>query len=343
MKIAAASFTPAGARLLRRLADGAPSHSFSIFDGAEGPVRDWLKKEFRAAGALVLIGAAGIAVRLVADLIVAKDKDPAVLVIDEKGRFVIPLLSGHIGGANRLAREFAAALEATPVITTATDLAGVFAVDDWSASHGCVIDDIALIKAVSSALLRGEPVGFRSDFPVEPPLPAGLDAGGNADVGICVAFDPKQKPFPLTLNILPKIVALGAGCRSGTPGDAFERFVLETLASRGISPKSLRKVASIERKKDEECLKSFAGKYGLEFVVFSEEQLASVPGRYRGSDFVRAVTGVDNVCERAAVLAGGGGLLLPKTAGSGMTLALAAPDWVCRFDGPCGESGSVSE
>ena len=338
MRIALASFTPGGAALARRVtaalgnAGGPGERAFTAFDKNAEPLRSWVSREFATADALVFVGATGIAVRMLDGLLRGKDKDPAVLVLDEKGEFVIPLLSGHIGGANRLAGELAASLGARAVITTATDINGVFAVDEWAVAHGCVIDDIEQIRNVSGALLRDERVGFHSDFPVSGNLPRGLDMEVGQDIGICVSLDAGKKPFAITLNVVPRSITLGAGCRKDTDTDRFERFVLGVLAEHGISVNALKSLASIDIKKNEPCLAAFAHKYRLTFEVFPAGELAAVPGVFTASAFVREQTGVDNVCERAAMAAGGDRLLVRKTARDGMTLALGAMDWTCAFE-----------
>lgn len=332
MKISIAAFTPGGRALSKRVCAALPQAEFTVFDKSEDLARDWVSREFHSADALVFIGATGLAVRLIAGQVAAKDKDPAVLVLDEKGHYVIPLLSGHIGGANRLAVELAAMLGAQVVITTATDLNGVFAIDEWSAQSGCVIDDTSRIKTVSGALLEGKRVGFISDFPVEGGLPPGFEAASQEHkASVCVSLNPLKAPFPLSLNIVPRIAVLGAGCKKGTDPEEFERFVLDALEENSISIKSLRCLASIDLKLAEPCMANFATKYGLDFVTFTAVQLNEVQGVFNGSDFVKERTGVDNVCERAAVAAGGADLLIRKTVRNGMTLALGVPEWKCKF------------
>lgn len=337
MNIAVAAFTAHGRELQERIQQIWPEHSFALFNASTQSAREWTKTMFHTCDALIFIGATGIAVRLIAAWISTKDRDPAVLVVDEKGRFVIALLSGHIGGANRLARNLAAALGAEPVITTATDIQGVFAVDEWSKAWGCTIADISRIKNISAALLAGERVGFCSDFPVDSPLPAGISgpaeiaSQGAQPVGICVSLNAHKKPFACTLNVIPKIGILGAGCRRGIGPEAFESFVLETLEQQAFSPLALHTLASISLKKNEPCLSAFASKYGLNFITFTAEELERVPGTFTGSGFVKKVTGVDNVCERSAMASGGERLLIPKTSTGGISLALAVPNWECHF------------
>lgn len=331
MRIALASYTSAGRALGERIREARPQDDFSLFDKTRDKLEYWTKAEFERARALIFIGAAGIAVRHVAPLLRGKDRDPAVLVIDEKGRYVIPILSGHIGGANRMAGEIAAALGAEAVITTSTDVNGVFAADEWAVMSGCAVANVNRIKDISSRLLEGKTVGFHSDFPVAGQLPAGLEKNADFEAGVCVSHDAGKSPFPLTLNIVPKIAVLGVGCKKGAGPEEFEAFVLETLARHNISPKALACLASIDLKEGEECFCAFAEKYGIKFSTFNADELERVPGNFSASEFVKEVTGVDNVCERSALAGGGKKLLIHKTGRNGMTLALAVQDWICRF------------
>ncbi len=333
MRVALIAFTAAGRRLAERIKAARSQDAFTLFDG-ETSAADWVATVFHSADALIFVGATGIAVRLCAPHLRSKGCDPAVLVIDEKGRHVISLIAGHIGGANRLALELAGPLGAEPVITTATDLNGVFAVDVWAVQAGCVIADTGRIKHVSGALLAGECVGFASDFPVEGALPAGVEPGGGHRTGFCVSLDATRTPWPHTVNVIPRIAVIGAGCRRNTEPELFAAFAEATAVQHGISLRAVHTLASIDLKRDEPCFRRFAAEHGLAFAVFGAEELRAVPGTFDASAFVRATVGVDNVCERAA-LAGQGGrdavLVVTKTSRDGMTLALSVQKWVCRF------------
>lgn len=140
----------------------------------KGSCGEWTGRQFETADSVIFIGATGIAVRSIAPYVQSKKKDPAVLVVDECGKFVISLLSGHLGGANELAHRAADILHAIPVVTTATDLEGKFAVDMFAKKNNCQIFRMKEAKEVSAALLAGEKVGFYSEFPWEGELPKGL-------------------------------------------------------------------------------------------------------------------------------------------------------------------------
>lgn len=282
---------------------------------------------------IVFVGAAGIAVRAVAPYLAGKAFDPAVLVIDEAGRFVIPILSGHLGGANALAQRLAGGLGAQAVITTATDTRAAFAVDTWAAAHDCTVIDPENIKYVSGALLRGETIGLRSDFPVCGRLPAQVSLDYAADSGFVVGFDTKAAPFAHTLHLMPRIAYLGIGCRRGTDAQTIEAAAQAALDAAGVPWEAVRGIASIDVKQNEPGLLRFCENHGLPLTVFSAETLQNVPGDFAPSDFVARTVGVDNVCERAAVCAAcGGRLICRKTAQNGVTIALAQRDWRVEFD-----------
>ena len=291
---------------------------------------DWAGNGFVEADALVFVCASGIAIRAIAPHVRDKRTDPAVLVIDEKGTFVIPLLSGHLGGANALAEALAKRLGATPVLTTATDVNGLFAVDVFAKENDLYIESMAFAKAVSAALLAGQPVGFRSDLPVAGDLPRGLRAG-EAELGIYITAG-NDMPFPRTLRLIPRRCAVGLGCRRGKSKEELEVFLRENLTRCGVGVRELRALASIDLKKDEPGLIALAGKLGLPFLTYSAEALQNAPGDFTPSAFVKETTGVDSVCERAAVLASGGVLIVKKVAENGMTFALAKKEEAIRFE-----------
>lgn len=291
---------------------------------------DWAGAGFREADALVFVCASGIAVRAIAPHVRDKRRDPAVLVIDERGTFVIPLLSGHLGGANELALTLAGALGATPVLTTATDVNGLFAVDVFAKANDLYIEDMGLCKAVSAALLAGERVGFRSDLPVTGALPKGL-AEGEADLGVYITSG-DDAPFPRTLRLTPRRYAAGLGCRRGKSEEELEAFLRENLEKCGVGLHELKAFASIDLKKDEPGLMALSEKLDLPFLTYSAEALKNAPGDFTPSAFVKEVTGVDSVCERAAVLSSGGQLIVKKAAANGMTFALAKKEEAIRFE-----------
>lgn len=326
------AFTARGQSLAEKIAERLQETcSAEIFDKRKESAREYLKANFEKKDTFLFICAAGIAVRLITPLIKTKDQDPAVVVMDEFGRFSIPLLSGHLGGANEAAAEFAKVTGAELVLTTATDINGQFAVDVWSKYAGCHIMDISKIKLISSAILRGEKVGISSAFPFEGKLPQALTLD-ETESGICVSLAGNQNVFQNTINLVPRIVTIGVGCRKGVSAEVFERFILEQLADKHIAIEAVEQLASIDLKKYETCILAFCDKYEIPLVTYTAEELQEVQGCFVPSALVKSVTGADNVCERSAVLASNYGTkILSKTSGSGCTCALAMRDWKCNF------------
>ena len=288
---------------------------YAAYDSLEA----WTAEHWNSCRALIFVGACGIAVRVVAPHVRDKFTDPAVVVMDEGGRFVIPLLSGHVGGANALAAALAEVTGGQAVISTATDVNGRFAVDVWARERGLAITDRQLAKAVSAAILEDEAVGFASDF--DHGCPPGLRPG-RAELGVWVTCRSGGGPFPRTLRLVPRQLVLGIGCRRGIAKEAVAAAVDAALEMAGLDPQAAAAVATIELKAEEPGLLAFCRERGLPLRAYSAAALSAVPGDFTASPFVRSVTGVDNVCERAA-LAEGGTLLLPKTAGNGVTVAIA--------------------
>ncbi len=332
------------------------------------PLKEWCRHSFAQSQLLIFVGAVGIAVRLIAGFIRDKYQDPAVLVIDELGNYVIPVLSGHIGGGNDWARFLGQALGAVPIITTATDLHGKFAVDVFAAKNRLVISDRTLAKEISAAALRGETIRFFSERAVFGRMPEELQVmellseeekaqtkgcrgtykesdvaaaehrewgGYSIYVGIRRRTDRKK-----TLFLHPKALALGIGCRKGKPLEEIEMFVRQTLKESGLAWDSVCGVASVDVKKQEQGLVEFCRKWKLPFCTFTPEQLNEIPGTFSESIFVEQEIGVGNVCERAAAgyassLAKGKkkpALVLPKTVRHGITLAAAEIDWSVEFE-----------
>ena len=314
------AFTGKGAALAERLRAELggtvqiPGEGFSL--------SAWTAENFPEREALIFIGAAGIAVRAVAPHVRCKAEDPAVLCVDETGRFVIPLLSGHLGGANELARLVAALTGGTAVITTATDLNGAFAVDLWAKNQGMTVLQPERIRQVSAAVLGGETVRVYCPYPVAGERPAQLRCvDGNAEADVLVSF---RKEETGALQLIPQVLTLGVGCRRGTGADTLERQLHLFCEERGIHPQAICRAATIDLKQDEDGLLRFCRNHGWSPVFYRAEELRKAEGRFTASAFVEAQTGVDNVCERAAVLCSGGGELAEsKYAAEGVTFALA--------------------
>lgn len=284
--------------------------------------------EFSRRDALIFVGACGIAVREIAPYVRDKKTDPAVLVLDERARHVIPLLSGHIGGANRLALRLSSMLGADPVITTATDVNGKFAVDEFAARTGCAISDMQLAKAFAAGILERD-LPLASAFPIVSPLPGGVYEAGSGALGVYIGCDVRE-PFQKTLRLIPKKLRVGLGCRRGVCASAITSAIRHVFAENRLDLRAISGVFSIDLKKDEPGLLMACRENGWSVSFYPAQTLQAVPGEFTASSFVASVTGVDNVCERAAMV-GAEQLLVSKTAMDGVTVAVALMHWEVHF------------
>lgn len=298
----------------------------------------WTGKMFAEKRAMIFVSATGIAVRAIAPWIRDKMTDPPVVTVDEGAQFVIPLLSGHVGGANELTRHIADWLEAVPVITTATDVNGKFAVDLFASAYHMTIIDRKEAKNISAAVLEGKQIGVFSDLPIKK-LPDGFVMDRWCEENICITV--KDPSFPEKkasyLRLVPRAVVLGVGCRRGTDPEFMKEKVFALLKEHGIDPAAVKAIASVDVKQDEPAVLGLKQVFDGECLhqpceqrFYTPEQLNQVPGDFKESAFVKKQIGVGNVCERSACAAGGK-LLVEKQAGDGITLA-AALEWQGELD-----------
>lgn len=286
----------------------------------------WCAEMFTWADAVIFISATGIAVRTVAPLLKSKTEDPAVICIDDGGNFVISLLSGHVGGANLLTQMLAEHLHSVPVVTTSTDINGRFAADKWAVENGLIIQDIKIVKEISMTLLHDGRVGIRSDIPLR--IEDAQLAEEKLPLGINISWY-GERFFAKELKLIPRRLSLGIGCRRDTPQEKIETAVKKVLDDYDILEEAIEKVASIDLKKDEPGLLSFCKERDLPLITYSEQELKTAKGEFPRSEFVEKITGVSNVCQRAAVLASGQGrTIVEKTAIDGVTVAIAVNEEV---------------
>lgn len=303
-----------------------------------GHIGEWAKEQMDEGNALLFIGACGIAVRAIAPHLTDKLQDSPVLVMDERGRYVIPILSGHVGGANELAEALAKKLGALPVVTTATDIHRKFAVDLFAKQNGLSIVNKDGIARVSSKILAGKNIVIsveQGHLGKEPVLPASIKLAAYPPTRkVDVVITSENTEFEALLLLRPKEYAVGVGCRKGKEAEKIEAFIESHLQRAGISPAQVYGMASIDAKKMEPGLLAWSRKERLPFVTYTAEELRRVEGVFHSSAFVEKQVGVDNVCERAALkMCGPGGrLVYGRHAEDGMTIAVAKREWRVRFD-----------
>ncbi len=334
MKVSIIAFTDNGMEIAYKLSNSlSESNDVDFTRCGKGALSTWTEEHFSTNDALIFIGAIGIALRAIAPYIKTKTKDPAVVVVDELGQFSIPILSGHIGGANELALQISKYLGSIPVITTATDINKVFAVDTWAKSQGLQILNPECIKLVSSKLLKGESVHVKSDYPIQGNLPKNVylndleDSNAGYDV-IITHKDLENECKNDTLLLVPQIITVGIGCRKDISFEAIENSILYILEKENYHILAINALASIDKKANEKGILEFAKKYDLPFNTYTADELNSLEGDFTKSEFVKSVVEVDNVCERSAVMESNGKLIRRKDTcdGAGVTVALAIND-----------------
>lgn len=383
MKLAIISFTENGIKLSQTVAKRLSGRKVTLYTKcsrytAEDLKVQWVKESLQVwtaqrmaeGDALLFIGACGIAVRAIAPNLTDKLHDVPVLVMDEEGRYVIPILSGHVGGANELARELAGLMNACPVITTATDVQKKFAVDLFAKRNHLEIMNKDGIAKVSAKALAGRQLTIavraqniecyhpkfcevrEEDFTeaenqllqeasmhkhdwevcgVEPPLRL-VPYVKNQQIDIVVSETPDNKNALIWLR--PKRYVVGMGCRKNKDTEELLGFYQETLEQAMVEPGEVYALASIDKKRDEPGLLAISERMRIPFFTYTAEELNRVGACVHSSEFVKAQVGVDNVCERAALAGCGanGTLIYEKQAFDGMTIAIAERNWSVILD-----------
>ena len=300
------------------------------------PLREWTKKQMQEKNALLFIGACGIAVRAIAPSITDKLQDTPVLVMDEKGKYIIPILAGHMGGANELAEYFAKLTGAEPVITTATDLNEKFAVDLFAKRNHLAIGNKEGIVKVSSKALAGKEItiSLESGHGNLAHMPEGvrlLPYPPTEPVDVLISS--QETGFETAIFLKPKEYIIGMGCKKGKTVDEINDFIEKKLQELDILDTQIYALASISQKREEPGLIEWCRRKGVLFLTYTAAQLQQVKGEFHKSAFVKGQVGVDNVCERAALKACnlGGELICGKSAENGMTIAVSKREWTVEF------------
>lgn len=378
MKLAIISFTENGIKLSQTVAKRLSGRKVTIYtkcsrytaedlkvQRVKESLQVWTAQRMAEGDALLFIGACGIAVRAIAPNLTDKLHDVPVLVMDEEGRYVIPILSGHVGGANELARELSDLIDARPVITTATDVQKKFAVDLFAKRNHLEIMNKDGIAKVSTKALAGEQLTIavraqniecyhpkfcevcEEDFTeaenpllreasmhkhdwkvcgVEPPLRL-VPYVEDQPVDVVVSEMPDNKNALIWLR--PRRYVVGMGCRKNKDPEELLDFYMKTLEKAMVEPGEVYALASIDKKKDEPGLLAISERMRIPFFTYTAEELNRVGACVHSSEFVKAQVGVDNVCERAALAGCGanGTLIYEKQAFDGMTIAIAERNW----------------
>jgi len=346
MKLAIVAITSGGTELARRLGDELPQASvflpekFRLDDDCcyfDQPLAIWLPQLFAKTEQLVCIMATGIVVRILGRELKGKDRDAAVVVMDEAGQFAISLLSGHLGGANDLARQLGEICGAIPVITTATDVNNLPAWDQVARDAGLVVEPVAHLKTLNRLLLDGETIalvdrrrriagnfcGVRGVCLYDS-FAAATRSSAAGLVFVTHRFLPHLQNQPEMLALRPRDLVIGIGCNRGTSADEIETAVRNKLKQAFLAFASISCIASIDAKQDEAGLLKFAEVNRLPLEFHSAEALNRVECPSPISAHAQQAVGAKGVCEPAALLSSGmGGMLIRKQKVGNLTLAVA--------------------
>lgn len=338
--------TDEGGKLAHKLAAAHPGDIYNKENFKEN-----LRAGFGRYDSLVCIMATGIVVRILAPLIVHKTSDPAVVVLDQKGKYAISLLSGHLGGANDLAREMAAISGGEAVITTATDVAGELSFDTFAKKHDMAIENIGQLKHISGALLSGKKVNVFTDknaaelypelakeqkrgmiailplseffktYAIESNIPAVV-----IDERLFVSNSTVPQAAPV-LYLRPRTICAGIGCKRNMEQKPIEEALLQTLKEEGIHPFSLKCIATIPLKSDEPGIIGTAANLNVPLQIIPTEEIENLDISQLGiqtSKFVANQTGVLSVSTACSYLASSKGTILrDKAKYKGITIALS--------------------
>lgn len=315
----------------------------------DGVLKNLLPDLFAHYDGLVFIMALGIVVRSIGPLIADKTRDPAVLVGDVQGKFIISVLSGHLGGANRLAQEVARTTGAIPVVTTGTDVTQNVAPDLISQEIGAELDPLDQLKRVSSAIVDGDPVLFMNLEGLAIPSLSGAlkpniqksdtfpDPFPSVRAAVVISRLIPGRSLPAGvegISLIPRVYGVGIGCNRGTSPDEITSALNALLETHRIHPKSLQAFGSIDLKADEGGILDTASRFSRPLFFFSREALGAVDVP-NPSGVVQKFVGTPSVAEPAAILAltqspppwkGHAILEIEKKKSGNVTLALAR--WV---------------
>lgn len=350
MKVAFLALTDRGMATVNRLEEGLPSTVGRVVfshEKARGPnnnqpnecrsyvfsrLSDIVPILWQEYPVLIFVMATGIVVRQIAALVKSKDRDPAVLVLDEEGKYIIPLLSGHLGGANAWANHLASQIGARPVITTASDVRGLVAPDEYVRRYGWQVEPLDRLPAVNRLLIEQGFLYVSTNFPLET-ASAWLNDSHyiflteqereQANVILDVFPDPEKRDC---IYLIPPLLSIGVGCRRGIAPDLVLEGITLAIKQLGASLKAIAGIYSIDLKANEPGLIETAKYLRVPFQTFSAEELQQVIDQkdLSRSNYVKQKIGVDGVCEAASLLGTRAGrLVLPKIKCQGVTVAIS--------------------
>ncbi|WP_099189800.1 cobalt-precorrin 5A hydrolase [Tepidibacter mesophilus] len=295
----------------------------------KGKFKEFVGDIFYKYEYLIFIMATGIVVRSICPYIKDKTQDPAIIVMDEMGKNVISLLSGHIGGANEMTIKLSEHLNSNPVITTATDVNNKSSLDMIIKKIDAHIDDFKEnVKRVNSYLVEGKKVGIYMDgyYDIDTRGFVLINDKNNIDDVDTLVYITNKKNIDIKhkdiIKITPKNIVLSVGCRRDTDSNFMYESFKDFLDKENIDKDAIKIVGSVDLKKDEKAIIDLANKLGVRFEIVSREEILKVEDKFEKSEFVKKSIGVYSVVEPVSYILSGENLIVNKTKYKGITFGL---------------------
>jgi len=326
MKYAVITFTKKGDQIAEILALSLDIDLYSKKNGSSFNFLEVSKKVMENYKGIIFVGSTGISVRAIAPYLKSKEVDPAVIVIDNSCNYVISLLSGHLGGANKLTLEISSILEAQPIITTATDNLGITSPDMVAKDNGLIISDMKKAKDIASLLIERKKIGFFDEKGIIK-TPTGYSSNLEGICGLLCISSSERIDTKLVANVIPtlklirKNIVLGIGCRKNFPSEKMKQIVLMMLKEYNIDIRAIKHVTTISIKKDEVAIRTLVNHIKCKLKIFTIEDIRPIQHKFCGSDFVEKTIGVCAVCEPCVELSGAT-IIKNKMKLDGMTLCI---------------------
>lgn len=333
MKIVCFSFTDKG-KLLGEKLEKINSDKYIIqhYENkkVEGGIKLLLCNVWNKYDGFIFISSTGIAIRMINPYIKDKTKDPAVVVIDDTGRFSISLLSGHIGGANFLAEDIGEFLGSIPVVTTATDNRGIEAIDIFAKRNNYYMEDMKTVRTITSLMVNEKKIGLytEDDKIIDYPNIIRVKDLSNIDEkieGLIVVSSENLKNINMaipTTKLIPRNLNIGIGCRKGVEGEKIIKAIEEAFYYANLSTKGIKAIGTIDFKKNEQGIIHGAKHLNCPMKIFTMEEIKEVEDRFQKSQFVKDTIGVYSVSEPSAYLLGGK-IIWKKSKHNGITISIS--------------------
>ncbi|WMM25870.1 cobalt-precorrin 5A hydrolase [Tissierella sp. MB52-C2] len=334
MKIACLSFTHKGKEIGEKLKALGKKGEYSFHhysnDEIEGGIKNRLDYIWKEYNGLVFISSTGIAIRMINSYIKNKTMDPAIVVVDDCGRFSISLLSGHLGGANELSNWIGKEIDAIPVITTASDNRGIEAIDIFAKQNNYYMDNMKLVTKITGMMVNGKTLGFYSEDYKTINYPnivivKDLNNIPSEIEGLIIVSSENLQIENINIPYIylrPKNINIGIGCRKGVEGKRIIEAVESAMKELNLSKNSIRAIGTVEVKKDEEGIIEAARYFNCPIKIFTIEEIKEVEDKFEKSQFVKDTIGVYSVSEPSAYLLGGK-LIKEKSKYNGITISIS--------------------